>query len=103
MNRRIALGSVAHIAGCTVLIWPERITVWRGEQRIGHDVPNHGTSIGELAARPGFCVGWARMPDDAEILYFYDRDDAGFGYALNLDAPWCSEWGYAPFTDEEAA
>ena len=65
-------------------------------------VPNYGTHIGELAARPGFRLGWAQLQDDGdEILYLYDADDGGFGYALNVDCNWCSEWGYAPFATEE--
>ena len=49
------------------------------------------------AARPGFRLGWGRFPDGAEVLYLYDRDDGGCGYAVNLTAPDCSEWGYTPF------
>jgi hypothetical protein len=52
---------------------------------------------GDLAVRPGFRLGWGRFPDGAEVLYLYGRDDGGFGYAVNLTAPECSEWGYAPF------
>lgn len=51
----------------------------------------------ELSARPGFRLGWVCMEDDAEIHVFYDRDVDSFGYALNLDCAWCSEWGYSPF------
>ena len=50
-----------------------------------------------MAARPGFRLGWGRFPDGAEVLYLYDRDDGGVGFAVNLTAPGCSEWGYAPF------
>jgi hypothetical protein len=64
-----------------------------------HPVPNFGTDIAELAGRPGARVGWASFPDDAEVIYVYDRDDDNFGYAFNLTAPNCSEWGYAPFVD----
>jgi hypothetical protein len=42
-------------------------------------------------------LGWGRFPDDAEVIYLYDRADACFGYAVNLDWPDGSEWGYAPF------
>ena len=31
----------------------------------------------------------------AQIVYVHDAADGGFGYALNLTAPECSEWGYA--------
>ena len=37
------------------------------------------------------------FPDDAEVIYLYDAGDGGFGYAVNLTMPGCSEWGYAPF------
>ena len=52
-----------------------------------------------LAARPGFRLGWSRFPDGAEVLSLDDAGDGGFGYAVNLTAPDCSEWGYAPFPD----
>ena len=60
-------------------------------------VPDYGTAIGDLADRPGFRLGWGRFPGGAEVLYLYDRDDGGFGHAVNLTAPDCSEWGFAPF------
>jgi hypothetical protein len=42
-------------------------------------------------------LGWGEFPDGDEVIYLYDKGDENFGYALNLDAPQCSEWGYAPF------
>jgi hypothetical protein len=56
-------------------------------------VPDDGTAIGELAESLGFRLGWGRFPDGAEVLYLDDRVDDGFGYAVNLTAPNCSEWG----------
>src|SRR5690242_11639857 len=86
------------INGYSVIIVDGHISVLAPDGRtLFHPVPNYGTSIDDLAARPGFRTGWARFPDDAEVLYFYDRGDDGFGYALNVDHPHCSEWGYAPF------
>ena len=41
-------------------------------------------------------IGWAKLPDD-EVIYIYDKADENFGYAVNLNDPNCSEWGYAPF------
>jgi hypothetical protein len=41
-------------------------------------------------------LGWGRFRDDAGLIYVYDKGDACFGYALNLDWPDGSEWGYAP-------
>src|SRR5262249_3092321 len=89
---------LGHVAGYSVIIGADRVAVTAPDGRsLVHDVPNYGTSMGQLVRRPGFKLGWARFPDDAEVLYFYDRDDDGFGYALNVDHPGCSEWGYAPF------
>lgn len=42
-------------------------------------------------------LGWGLLPDDAEVIYVYDKADGCYGYAINLDWPRCSEWGYAPF------
>ena len=49
-------------------------------------------------------LGWGRFEDDVEVIYFYDRGDGNFGYALNLMIDGCSlmidgcsEWGYTPF------
>lgn len=89
---------VGRINGYSVIIGADRIAVTTPDGwGMTHSVPNYGTRIGDLAARPGFRTGWARFPDDAEVLYFYDRDDDGFGYALNVTNPDCSEWGYSPF------
>lgn len=86
------------INGYSIIIIEGHISVLAPDGRaLFHPVPNYGTSIDDLVVRPGFRTGWARFPDDAEVLYFYDRDDAGFGYALNVDYPEFSEWGYAPF------
>jgi hypothetical protein len=43
--------------------------------------------------------GWAKFPD-FEVIYIYDKGDENFGYAINLSDITCSEWGYAPFTNE---
>ena len=42
-------------------------------------------------------LGWAELPD-CEVIYLYDKADSNYGYAVNLQYPSCSEWGYAPFT-----
>ena len=36
------------------------------------------------------------------MIYLYDAGDGCFGYALNLDWPDGSEWGYAPFGPQPA-
>ena len=42
-------------------------------------------------------LGWAMFPD-FEVIYLYDKADGNYGYAVNLQYPSCSEWGYAPFS-----
>ena len=91
------LGSAGRVAGYDVLILADAVIVSTDAGARRFAVPDHGTAIGELAARPGFRLGWGRFPDDAEVIYLYDAGDGGFGYALNLACGWCSEWGYAPF------
>ncbi len=44
-----------------------------------------------------FKLGWAMLPD-CEVIYLYDKADENYGYAVNLQYPSCSEWGYAPFS-----
>ena len=91
------IGTAGHVAGYDVLILRDAVIVAGADGSRRFPVPDYGTAIGELAARPGFRLGCGRFPDGAEDLYCYDRDDGGFGYAVNLTAPDCSEWGYAPF------
>ena len=96
---RHRMGRGGHIAGYSVIITPDTIHAFHepSDRHWTHPVPNVGTGIHDLSQRPGFRLGWARMEDDAEILYFYDRNDGNFGYALNVTDPHLSEWGYAPF------
>ena len=48
-------------------------------------------------------IGWGKLPDGDEVIYLYDAADDYFGYAINLNDIQGSEWGYAPFADEEYA
>jgi hypothetical protein len=54
-----------------------------------------------VAAARDLQLGWGQFPDDAEVIYLYDKGDDCFGYALNLACDWSSEWGYAPFADAD--
>jgi hypothetical protein len=33
-----------------------------------------------------------------DVIYLYDKGDHNFGYAVNVQDPYCSEWGSAPFS-----
>ena len=50
-----------------------------------------------VAKTKDFKLGWAMLPD-CEVIYLYDQGDGNFDYAVNLQYPSCSEWGYAPFS-----
>jgi hypothetical protein len=41
-------------------------------------------------------LGWGQFPDNAGVIFLYDKGDNCFGYALNLACDWCGEWGYVP-------
>ena len=91
------IGTAGHVAGYDVLILADAVIVTDADRSRRFPVPNHGTAIVDLAARPGFRLGWDRFLHGADVIYLYDPDDGGFGYAVNLTSPACSEWGYAPF------
>jgi hypothetical protein len=40
--------------------------------------------------------------DDMTLVWLYDNrpGNANFGYSINLDVPYYSEWGYAPFPEK---
>jgi len=84
-------------AGAEFLIGEDHIAVHdpvRGIDWI-HAVPDDGVSIGALCARPTARVDSGASPDGDRVVCFYDPDDGNLGYALNLDAPQRSGWGYA--------
>ena len=91
------IGTAGDVAGYDVLILADAVIVTNAAGSRRFPVPKHGTAIGDLAARPGFRLGWGRFPDGAEVLSLSDADDGGFGDAVNLAMPGCSEWGYAQF------
>jgi hypothetical protein len=64
-----------------------------GGRHVRREIDRLGEFVKEAEA---FRLGWGEFPD-FEVVYLYDRADDGFGYAVNLDSPRLSEWGYAPF------
>jgi len=90
-------GLLAEVAGYRLMALEDDVCVYSGERFITKE---RVEGLGDfISKRPGqMKVGWGRTAD-FDILYVYDGSD-GFGYALNLDAPDLSEWGYAPFVVE---
>ena len=91
--QRVGVGGT--INGYGVLVVGDVVVVERGGAAVARrTVEGLGRFVG--AARE-LKLGWGAFPDGAEVIYVYDAGDRGFGYALNLDWPDGSEWGYAPF------
>ncbi len=98
MEERFRTGSVH---GYTILIEhaSEHIVVFTDggmtfDLRTGQTVPGITTFVRKAK---DLRLGWGQFPDGDEVIYLYDKAGGNFGYAVNLDAPQCSEWGYAPF------
>src|SRR5262249_37829733 len=90
------VGIAGSVNGYTVLVMADTIIVRRDDVEIARTTV-HG--FGRFATSPkDLKLGWGRFPDDAEVIFVYDRADDLFGYALNLACDWCSEWGYALFS-----
>ena len=94
-------GTAGHVAGFDILAIGDLVTVL-----VGKDVLTKQTADGLgkwLDSHEGrVSLGWART-EDFNILYLYDKADDNFGFAVNVEAPDCSEWGYAPFGTEVRA
>ena len=60
-------------------------------------VPGLSTRLAKLGSP--LKLGRART-EDFDIIYIYQPADNNFGYAINLQCPEFSEWGYAPFPVE---
>ena len=96
MDRRsIRLGLVATIAGYEILIVGDTVAVSTTSDdqlvttqrvaRLGQFVRAARELRVMLAAFPNF-----------EVVYIFDLAQEGYGYAVNLQVPPFSEWGYAP-------
>jgi len=87
-----------HIADYFVIIYPEKeaVGIYKGEKLIVNEKPRGLANF--VGKAKDLKLGWAQFENEGdEIVYLYDKADSNFGYALNLDSPQCSEWGYAPF------
>jgi hypothetical protein len=87
-------GASGHIAGFDVLIRGDAVIISTAKAIIAKRTVKGLAKF--LAAAKAFKLGWART-EDFNIIYLYDKADDNFGYAVNLEAEDCSEWGYAPF------
>jgi len=85
-----------HVAFYDVIVTPVSVVVL-DERDKDHIRAKQQVDLGSfLATAEDIRLGWAEFPD-FEVIYVYDRADQNFGYAVNLDDPDLSEWGYAPF------
>jgi hypothetical protein len=89
------VGITGTVNGYAVLIIGNQIIVSRDGEEIDRRTVD---GIGSYAAAArDLRLGWGQFPDDAQVIFAYDKADECFGYAINLDWPDGSEWGYAPF------
>ncbi len=89
------IGTGSHIAGYDVFLSGDTVTVLNDD---GIVTRRTVAGLGAFVARAtDLRTGWGQFPDGMEVIYLYDRGDDNFGYAVNLQAADCSEWGYAPF------
>ncbi len=87
-------GLIGGVAGYVVVTKGDDVTVAGDNgKKAEESVQGLGKFIQEQQGK--LKLGWGRTVD-FEILYLYNPED-GFGYAVNLDDPGLSEWGYAPF------
>jgi len=91
------IGIAGTVNGYGVLVVGDTVVVSRDGEEIARRTVD---GLGRFAtAAKDLRLGWGRFPDGAEVIYLYDRADDLFGYAINLDWPDGSEWGYAPVMD----
>ena len=84
-----------HIKDYDVIIAGDAVTVYDVWKVVTKQQVN---GLGAFVRRSkDFKLGWAMLPD-CEVIYLYDKADNNYGYAVNLQFPSCSEWGYAPFS-----
>ena len=88
------LGLSGHIKHFDVFIAGDTVTVLT---KRGIEAQKKVEGLGEFVrgARE-LRLGWG-CTEDFNIIYIYDKADENFGYAVNIEAPDLSEWGYAPF------
>lgn len=87
-------GLSAQIAGYDVIVVGDHVFVSENSRPVA---ATEVKGLGEFMGKAGdLRVGWGQF-DDFEVIYLYDRRDHNFGYAVNLQIDYFSEWGYAPF------
>ena len=94
----IRIGLVAEIADYAITIIGDTVTVaYRDEERAGEVVTiQRVTNLARFVERAReLRVALAQFPD-FEVVYLFDLGQDGYGYAVNLQVPPFSEWGYAP-------
>ncbi len=94
-TRHPFIAQSGHIGGYEVFLRGDTVTVLDDEGIVTRQTVE---GLGAFIARAkALRTGWGQFSDGMEVVYLYDRGDDSFGYAVNLQAPQCSEWGYAPF------
>jgi len=94
----VRIGLVAEIADYAIVIIEDRVTVaYRDGNRAGELVTSQEVRhLARFVERShALRVALVQFPD-FEVVYLFDLSRDGYGYAVNLQVPLCSEWGTAP-------
>jgi hypothetical protein len=95
------VGTAGSFNGYSILVIGDTISVDRdGEEIARRTVVGLGKFVASVR---DLRLAWGQFPDDAEVIFVYDKADASFGYALNLARDWSSEWGDTRLTATSAA
>ena len=93
----VAAGISGHVGEYDVFLSGDTVRVIEDRSPPSVDVTREIDGLGEFVGdAEALRLGWGGFPD-FEVVYLYDAGDRNFGYAVNLDSPMLSEWGYAPF------
>lgn len=90
----IKAGIAGAVGKYKVTTFGDRISVYEGEELVttrsvrefGHFIRGSGD----------IRLGLAYF-DDFDVIYIYDRAKGNYGYAVNVQIEYFSEWGRAPF------
>lgn len=95
----VAAGISGHVGDYDVFVGNDLVIIVEDVED-GKHVRREVDGLAEFVQNAGALrLGWGEFPDGMEVVYLYDKADEYFGYAVNLDSPLLSEWGYAPFRD----
>lgn len=90
----IKAGVAGAIGKYQVTTFGDTINVYEGEELV---TTRNVREFGHFIRRSGDIKLGLAYFDDFEVIYIYDRLNRNYGYAVNIQVDYFSEWGTAPF------